>query len=1613
MDWASGGVELLAESVAWERGGWPRRAGVSSFGISGTNAHVILEEPDTAGTEDTTPAPLPAEESRDEAAAHTGAAPVPWLLSARSERALRAQAARLLEHLADHPGPNSADLAASLAARAAHHHRAVVVPEGPDGHAAALTALAAGEPTADTALGTTTTTTGRRTVFVFPGQGAQWEGMARELLATSPVFAQRMAECGEALAEFTDWSLLDVVRGEPGAPGLDRVDVVQPALWAMMVSLAALWEALGVHPDTVVGHSQGEIAAATVAGALSLRDGARVVALRSKAIRALAGTGGMVSVAASADRVAALTGPWGDRLSVATVNGPASVVVSGDVACLDAFTAACEEAGVRARRVPVDYASHSPHVEAIEQEILTALAGITPADPRIPFRSTVADAEDHGPLDAAYWYRNLRRTVRFDPVVRELVREGAGFLVEISPHPVLTTAMAESVEAEAADAVTVPSLRRDQGGLTRLLRSAAHGWAHGLDVRWPLVLAPFGGRRVDLPAYPFQRERYWLQAPADTGDVTAAGLAPGGHPMLGAAVALAADDGLLLTGRLSLRSHPWLADHAVRGTALLPGTAFLELAAEAGARAGCQVVDDLTLQAPLVLPSEGSVSVQLAVSAPDSAGHRSVSVHARTGDEDTPWTRHATGILRPVAPADATAGDLPGGAWPPVGAEQVELADAYPDLLARGYAYGPAFQGLSRVWRRGTEVWAEVTLPEALERSAADFGLHPALLDAALHPVVLGHLGDREAGLLPFAFGGVRLHAAGASTLRVRLQPEGADGVTVTAWDTAGRPVLEIPSLLLRPLGEGGLTTAGRHGQALHAVEWRPVEPTAGRPAGDAGRPEVWQLLPTADEAAEDLPGAVRARLDRALRMLHERPADAAPLAVVTRQAVTTGADDAAPDPAAAAVWGLLRSAQNEHPGTLLLIDADTWSEECLDAVLAAGEPQTAVRGGRVLVPRLRRVPAAVGERPAAFGPEGTVLVTGGTGTLGAQVACHLAARYGVRDLLLTSRRGSQAPGAADLVRRLADLGARATVAACDVGDRAALAELLAAVPQDRPLTAVVHTAGVLEDATVDRITPESCDRVLHGKADAAWHLHELTADTDLSAFVLFSSVAGTLGTVGQANYAAANAVLDALAVQRRAAGLPATSLAWGLWAEASGLTADLDGTAHARLGRTGLAPMSTELALDLLDAALAAAPAAVVPALLDLRALRAGAAEGTLAPILSELVRPSLRRAAATTRTAGDASWAERLRELPEDEARAAALELVRSSAAAVLDHANADAVDAARPFRDLGFDSLTAVELRNRLSAATGQRLPATLVFDHPTPRVLARYLTERLLGGQGRAATAAPVAATEDDPVVIVGMACRYPGGVRDAEGLWRLVDQGVDATGDFPADRGWDLEHLYHPDPEHVGTSYVNRGGFLHEAAEFDAAFFGMSPREAMATDPQQRLLLETAWEALETAGIAPGSLAGTDTGVFTGVMYDDYGSRHARSPEGYEGYLVSGSAGSVASGRVSYSLGLEGPAVTVDTACSSSLVALHLAAQALRSGECSVALAGGVTVMATPAVFVEFSRQRGLAPDGRCKPFSAAADGAAWSEGVGLLVLERLSVARAAGHRVLAVVRGSA
>ncbi|MET7509452.1 SDR family NAD(P)-dependent oxidoreductase, partial [Streptomyces albidoflavus] len=1373
-------------------------------------------------------------------------------------------------------------------------------------------------------------------------------------------------------------------------------------------------------------------------------------------------------------------------------NGPSSTVVSGDVGVLEGWVAGLVGEGVRARLIAVDYASHSAHVEGIREELLEVLGGVVPrSSSGVAFYSTVeGGVVDTSVLDGEYWYRNLRGRVRLDETVRVLAGDGYRTFVEASPHPVLTTGIQETLDSLPGieGATAIGSLRRDEGGLRRLHTSFSEAWAHGAPVDLTRLLPRPAADRTPatgsfaLPTYAFQRDRFWLDTPVLAGDTRALGLSAGGHPLLGATVELADEQGLLLTGRLSLSSQPWLADHTVADLPLVSPGVFAELALRAADRAGCASVAELTVHTPLVVPEGGSAQLQILVGGPDALGRRPVAVHARpegdprteTGADDaaeTPWTRHATGIL--AATREEPAGPpAPASAWPHPGATPLDLGTLRTRLASTGLGHGPAFRGLRAAWQDGDRLYAEVALPAEAEQRAAEYLLHPALLDAALQPLAFARASDGARGGVPLVrtWRGLSVTTRGARTLRVEISGTGVsrredhDAAQVRFSDEEGNVLGGAEAVTLSPLDLSALSARGDVlRDAFFGLEWAVVGgSTEARGADGDGGTAVAVLGPDPDGAPPHAPDEAVPYAD--LAALRQAVADGAPLPdAVLLLAGTPGTDDDADperlgaaagrllttlqewlaeerfaagrlvvltdgavatdgtgpaSPVGAALVSLVRSAQLEHPGRVVLVDVPgaTLPPHLLAAALAAGEPQLAVRGDELLAPRVVRRPRPDGPAAPATGTaaDATLLVTGEAEPAAVPLAVHLATRYGAGRIVLAAPPGATVP--LDLWEaRSAEAGLAFRAVPHDLADPGSLAGLAEEVTAGQGLSAVLHLGPGPDDGTIAALDPRAAARQLVRESRAAWHLHQLAREARPQVFVLFSSLAATLGGAGRGLFAAAGGYLDALARARAADGLPATSLAWGLWEQAEPRTAaGADADARREFpARGAVVPVTHEQAVALLDAALDAGRPCDITARLSRTALRDQAENGVLPRALSGLVPHTVRAAGAA---GGGSALAVRLAEVPEAEWPGVLLDLVRGTAATVLGHSSLEAVAAERPFKDLGIDSLTAVELRNHLGTATGLTLPATLVFDHPTPSAVAAHLGGLVRTGAPDDTEEPPFtagSAAPDEPIAIVAMGCRYPGGAVSPEALWDLVVRGTDAIGEFPDDRGWDLSRLYDPDPEAQGRTYSRHGGFLYDAPTFDAPFFGISPREAAAMDPQQRLLLETAWETFERAGIDPASLRGSRTGVFAGSSSQDYSTLVEAAPEGTEGYLLTGTSASVVSGRLSYTFGLEGPAVTVDTACSSSLVALHLAAQALRNGECSLALAGGVAVLATPAGFVEFSRQRGLSVDGRCKAFSADADGTGWAEGVGLLLLERLSDAERNGHQVLAVLRGSA
>ncbi|MEU4154189.1 type I polyketide synthase [Streptomyces sp. NPDC026659] len=1413
VDWSPGRVALLNRAAEWPSSERPRRAGVSSFGIGGTNAHVVLEE---APTDPATPTPVP---ETGDGAVQAVAVPV----SARSAPGLKEQARRLYDRVAADPDAAPADIGYSLATtRTAFEHRAVVVARDRAELLASLRVVAEGGNGPLVHNGTSRRQDGPL-AFLFTGQGSQRSAMGRELYASRKLysaFARSFDEICSLLDPLLPVPLRDVVLADPGTKTgalLHTTRFAQPALFALETALFRLLESWGVRPDLVAGHSLGEITAAHVAGVLSLADACTLVAARGRLMDALPPGGAMAAVAAGEEEVTAQLAHTGGAVEIAAVNGPGAVVVSGDETAVRETVAHFRDRGRFTAPLQVSHAFHSVRVEPMLGDFAEVLRGLSFDAPRIPLVSAVAGgraATEEELRSPEFWVDHVRRPVRFADSLAHLRGRGAAHYVELGPDAVLTGLVkgclaapgpAPDTGGEVPPPLVLPTLRaaRPEGDALTDTLAALH--AHGAPVDWRAVLSARGGRRVALPTYPFQRRSYWLDA-SPRNRPTPPSHTPA-HPFLSYRTTTADDDGVLLTGMLSVRERPWLADHRIAGEVVLPGSAFVEMALHAGESVGTPVLDELVLEAPLSLPPEGPVELQVKVSGPDDAGRRTVRFHARphASAGHGPWHRHASGTLVPQRPTDRGTPATGTGAapWPPPGAVPLHVAgpgaDPYGPLAGSGLDYGPAFRGLRAAWRVGEELYAEVALPDAAgatETGGPGFVLHPALLDAALHalalagPMVVGRFEADGGGgtALPFTFGGVHVYTSGARRLRVRLAP-GPDGRTeVKLADEKGAPVARVRSLALRPLPPGGPGRAVPDTAVLHRRDWvplsePPVPPTApvwgvlGRagnrltevlaPRGSGvpvyadpasagqGSPAVvvapcpWSPGRTGGtEGTTDGTEGPSAQILRTasltLRLVQEWLADpnlaGSRLVLVTSGAVGPddgGPEDGGPDdgdpaddgddpgdrvPAHAAAWGLVRSAMRENPGRFALIDMDDHPDSwrVLPALLATPAPETAVRKGTAYVPKLARS-AGPGERQRsrpALDPEGTVLVTGGTGSLGMLVARHLVTTHGVRHLLLASRRGPDAPGVGELVAELGESGARVTVRACDLTDRTALAALLDSVPAAHPLTGVVHTAAVLDDGIVPALTPARLEKVLRPKAETALALHELTRGHKLAMFALYSSVAGVFGAAGQANYAAANCVLDALARHRKRLGLPGTSIVWGPWRQSDGMTAHLAGTDLRRVADSGFAPLGAEEGLSLFDAAVAGDDPVVIAARLDPAVLDGGVPEAARLP-----------GAAAGADGRAAASFNRRLATAAPEERTGLLLAEVRSRAASVLGHQEGTgSIDEGGLLADLGLDSLAAVDLRNLLSASTGLTLPPTLLFDFPTPRAVAAELAER---------------------------------------------------------------------------------------------------------------------------------------------------------------------------------------------------------------------------------------------------------------------------------------------
>ena len=1689
IPWASLPVRVADERLPWPRGERLRRAGVSSFGFSGTNAHILLEE---------APARRDETESVDRAL-HVLA------LSARTEEALVAQAARVAGHLDAHPEQAIADLCHSVnVGRASLDHRAAIVAGSLGELREELAALALGAPTSRRVVGPAAAPARRaRVAFLFTGQGAQYAGMGRGLYETQPVFRGAIDRAAAWLDGRLPRPLLSVLYGEDTAL-LDDTTYTQPALFAIEHALAALWESWGIRPDLVLGHSVGEVVAACVAGIFSLEDGLSLIVGRGRLMGALPPGGAMVSLRASEERVRAALVGLTDRASIAAVNAADQIVVSGAGDAVAAVVARLAAEGVRAKPLSVSHAFHSPLMDPMLAPFEEIARSIRYAPASIPVLSNVdAALSGEAMADPAYWVRHARAPVRFADGIAALRAREISVAIEIGPHPTLAALGSRSEE----DVAWLPSLRRDHHDWETLLGSVAKLHTLGVSIDWRGFDAPYARRRVSLPAYPFQRTAHGLQAPTGIRARTPARRLPAGYALAGEAIDLptAAIHRVLPLG---LDHQPYLIDHVLHGEVVVPGAFYLAVVIAIASERfgdGMFVLRDVMFVNPLILRGDTELHVALT---PEREGRYAIELASPTGDGG--WRQHLTGALeigRQSVPQDCPPARL-AASCPE---EHAPLA-LYERIAEQGIDLRPGWRWIEHLRTGADEIVARIVPPA----TAASVGpLHPTLLDNSFVGAHVRTLATQDAAdrdltpRVPFSVRAMRVYrpATGLVHCHGVVRPEVLAGSTIAdivLVDDAGHVVAELEGFTTRRAPPEAIRRVreAAEGEDLHEIAWRPaviaanvaspgassglvllladpgsalahalargIEARGGRcviaepgaafaslgedryavdprsPAGfesllsaldgdgDAVREVIWQWGTDSHAAGEGLWEASRALVTGALHLVQallRRPRAAPPrLCWLTRGAQgVPGADRASAAGntralAQAPLLGFARALLQEHPeiaGTMIDLDPDSdlGSDDpvaLLDAIAAGGAGvEAAYRSGQRLVPSLvaLQIPE---ERPALIESEGAVLITGGLGGLGLEVARWLVTSGTARHLALLGRH---LPGEAQqaALEELRALGATVRTIAADVGDPASLDEAWIALQEGPPLEGVIHAAGVLDDGVLLQQDAARFDAVLSAKVRGAWALHERTAALPLRFFVLFSSASALLGARGQANYAAANAFLTALAHHRRSLGLPALSIAWGPWADV-GMAAALPSQTRERLGLRSMAPAR---AVHLFGLMLAQSRAEVAALRLDLPAL-----EKQSAPV-PVLLRPLLgaRPPAAQPRRTGGGKLAAELAGRPAAERKKIVTSALQAEVARILRLASASEVVPHRALQEQGLDSLMAMELRSAVSALVDAPIPATLAFDYPTVEAVTAYLLDGILKidetatSPEKALAPAIVAARAagprwDEPIAIIGIGCRFPGGANDLDSFWRLLDTGTDAVREVPKDR-WDVDALYDPDPDAAGKTTTRYGAFLDGVDLFEPTFFGIAPREALALDPQQRILMEVTWEALEHAGLPPASLSGTPMGVFVALITHDYYAMNSFDLEKLDGYLVTGNGSSVASGRLSYLFGLKGPSLTIDTACSSSLVAIHLACQSLRAGECSAALAGGATVLLSPLIHVEFSRLRAMSPDGRCKTFDASADGVGWGDGCGMLVLKRLSDAERDGDRVLAVLRGTA
>ncbi|KAK4495334.1 hypothetical protein PRZ48_013665 [Zasmidium cellare] len=1240
IDWENANIELVTKARNWPESGRPRRAAVSAFGIGGTNAHLVLEQGKVA------------EDDIADVPGHTRtnvAKLCPWLLSGADHSALQAQAQLALG--LGHPDPS--DVAFSFATtRSLLRWRAAV----PPGDTEALKALAKGAPHPRLLVAQAIAP---RLVVMFSGQGGQFAEMFDELSTTFHVFKYHLKAICDAIDNHIEQPLMQTLQSS--AEIVHRTDISQPALFAFQVALYRTLEHFGIVPTYLIGHSIGEITAAHVRGILTLEDAAKLAVTRGRLMSAV-GKGAMASIEASEEEVQqsldGLKTMTDDIAVIAAINSEDSMVISGPPKSVQLVEDHFRAQGRRTKRLQISHACHSPAMKAIGPEFQDFLETITYHELRIPIISTVTGslAKSLDLCSPEYWTRQLVSPVRFADAVRTARELGCSHFLEIGP----SAALASHVQDAVPTGATIRSFIEALTSLT----------IQGCDVAWSRALEGSGAKKVDLPTYPFQRKRYWLDPPniSETDGETGGGF-------LDAGVSVPGSSQVVFSGIVPLGKFPWLGDHVMGGKTILPATAFVEMALKAGREVGLNVLGELTLLKPLDSSEGDDVRLQMIVEDAGTNSGRTFNIFSRPTrakiSED--WNLHASGVLQErlhhsVQQAVHTS-------WPTQG--EIEITGAYNQLQAAGISYGPAFRCIQRLCQTQEGFVAKLVLPE--ECRPGDHLVHPALLDAALHVPLLASPSDAITRL-PFRLAGVRLWPSKEREVRAVVRNLENGDLAVTVYDLRGHLVAEIDTVCLRKM-------AKKSGD-LFALQWSPIPMKPLVASGRKSNEKIVRIRPKGQsveavhEAVNDILGVVQAWNRASNDGSNQR------LVIITERATTSG-----PDLSSAAVWGFIRSAQSESGDQIVLIDVDGTqdSEEALHEAIATDETVLAIRNGKVLIPKLVRGIEMTGCEPLSS--EGTVLITGGTGAVGSVLCRHLVQRHGVTNLLLTSRTGDLPDSLTDLATTA---GVRITTRSCDVADYAQLKALVDITHP--PVTAVFHLAGILDDAMTSSLTPDRMERVLCTKANGAWNLHNLLPNA--RPFVLFSSAAGILGNPGQANYAAANTYLDALARYRSQHGLHAVSLAWGPWENAGGMAGDIK-----EFGQ--LQAMSDEVGMELLDQALRSVEPVVVPLVV----------KGEVPDISRRTLSiSSSHKAVERGLQLNGLSPEQRLTELRD---------LLSREIAHVLGYDKLPDL----PFTEIGVDSLTGVLIRNKINKLTGVALSSSVMFEVENIEELSNIVLEKL--------------------------------------------------------------------------------------------------------------------------------------------------------------------------------------------------------------------------------------------------------------------------------------------